>query len=165
MESRFARTRTSVGPGRQPRDQRSRDQRGAVVVEAALVVTFLLTPILAGILTLGERLWHAQKTHAYAARIPGGAVSGTNLTCAELVDRVKDTVVANVNSVSGSLLPIGVDQVVVTVVDQLPTIGVVVQVTVTPPPSTTPSLIPAGQGLTAESTHRLSAVSLSTESC
>lgn len=136
-----------------------------MVVEAALVVTFLLVPLLAGVLTLGERLWHAQKSHAYAVRIPGGAVTGTNLTCAELVSRVKDTVVANVNSVGGSLLPIGADQVVVTVVEQLPTIGVVVEVAITTPPTATPSLFPAGQGLVAETTLRLSAVSLSTVSC
>lgn len=117
-------------------------------------------------ITVGEKLWRAQKVDAYALRIPGGAVSGTNLTCSELVDRVRSTVVHNVNNLDDSLPDIGVEQVVVDVVEVLPAVGVVVEVGITS--STVDSSaegLPAGGDLVSEATLRLSHVSLSTGSC
>jgi hypothetical protein len=71
-----------------------RTQRGAAVVEAALVISFVLIPLLVGVLTFGERLWRAQAVEPYNARVAPTQIVG-HFTCAELVDRVKQTVVNN----------------------------------------------------------------------
>jgi hypothetical protein len=133
-----------------------RTQRGAAVVEAALVISFVLIPLLVGVLTLGERLWKAQKTDPYDARIAPTQIVGY-FTCEELVDRVKTTVVDNSASLD---TPVDVSWVAVEVVEIVPTVGVLVEVSITVPPATE-----GGSPLVTEATSRLEHVSVSTESC
>lgn len=132
------------------------DQRGAAVVEAALVISFFLVPILVGVLTLGEKLWAAQRSAPYEPRIAPTEIIGT-FTCAELVDRVKTTVVNNAAALD---TPVGVEQVAVDVVETLPTVGAMVEVQVTLPAAS------SGDSATVvEATSRLEQVSVSTETC
>ena len=132
------------------------DQRGAAVVEAALVISFVMIPILLGVLDLGERLWRAQKQPAYEPRIASSEIIGT-FTCEELVDRVKTTVVSNAAAAD---TPIGSDAVAVKVVEAIPTVGAVVDVSVTIPPPEG-----ADNGIVTEATSKLESVSVTTESC
>jgi hypothetical protein len=133
-----------------------RDQRGAAVVEAALVISFVMIPILLGVLDLGERLWRAQKHPPYEPRVASSEIIGS-FTCEELVDRVKTTVAENAAAAS---LPVGTEAVAVDVVEALPTVGAVVDVSVTLPP-------PEGSedAVVTEATSKLENVSVSTESC
>jgi hypothetical protein len=137
------------------RKRRNRDQRGAAVVEAALVISFVMIPILVGVLTLGERLWHAQKHPPYEPRLASSDIVGT-FTCDELVSRVKTTVVSNAAAANTS---IGAEAVAVKVVEAIPTVGAVVDVSVTLP------AVGGDSALVTEATSKLENVSVSTESC
>lgn len=127
-----------------------RDQRGAVVVEAAIVITFFVMPMLLGVLTYGYRLWQAQKYDPYEPRIYASQVVGI-FDCIGLVDRVKNTVV---NNISGLGVPIDPSWVSVSVIE-IDQTGVLVEVTVTVPP-------PGGSGNPAvlSSATRLENVSM-----
>jgi hypothetical protein len=133
-----------------------RTQRGAAVVEAALVISFILVPLLVGVLTFGERLWRAQAVEPYNARVAPTQIVG-HFTCAELVDRVKQTVVNNSANLDR---PVELSWVAVEVVEIVPTVGVLVDVSITVPP-----LKESGSPLVTEATSRLEHVSVSTESC
>lgn len=124
-------------------------------MEAALVIALFLTPMLVGVLTLGERLWNMQKYDPYEPRIYASQIVGS-FDCIGLVDRVKNTVV---NNISGLGVPIDPTWVNAVVVDVDPT-GVLVDVTVTVPP-------PGGSGspTVLRSATRLENVSLSTIAC
>jgi hypothetical protein len=121
-----------------------------------MVISFFLIPTLVGVLTLGERLWHAQKVAPYEPRIASSQIIG-RFTCAELVDRVKTTVV---NNAAAANTTIGTGDVVVQVVEALPTVGAVVDVSVTLPP-------PDGGDtpLVTGATSKLENVSVTTETC
>lgn len=109
---------------------RRRDQRGAVVVEAALVISFFLIPLLVGVLTLGQRLWDAQHKDPYEPRVASSQVRGV-FTCTDLVSRVETTVA---NNIAGLGVPMDPSWVTAKVVEVFPTVGVLVDVTVTVPP-------------------------------
>lgn len=111
--------------------RRRRDQRGAVVVEAALVISFFLIPLMVGTFALGERLWDAQHKDPYEPRVASSQVRGV-FTCTELVSRVETTVA---NNIAGLGVPIDASWVTAQVVEVLPTAGVLVDVKVTVPPS------------------------------
>ena len=137
------------------RRQQCGDQRGAVVVEAALVITFFLVPMVVGVLTLGLKLWNLQKYDPYEPRIYASQVRGV-FDCTGLVDRVRNTVV---NNISGLGVPIDLSWVDAVVVDVDPT-GVLVDVTVTVPP-------PGGSGspMVMRSASRLENVNLTSIAC
>ena len=141
-------------------------QSGAAAVEAGLVTTFLM-PLLIGVLFYGNYFWHAQKVDAYAPRIAQGGIVGSQLTCDELVDRVKATVLSTVNGVRGSGLPLlTADQITADVIEVLPTVGAVVRVGVhVPVASSLTSLLPNNGAVVTETTMRLQNVTLSTSSC
>lgn len=113
------------------RTQRRRSQRGAAVVEAALVISFFLVPMLAGVLTLGEKLWQAQKHGPYEPRVAPSQIIGV-FGCTEIVDRVQTTVA---NNIAGLGVPVQTDWVSARVVEVTPTAGVLVETTVTVPPA------------------------------
>ena len=141
-----------------------RPERGAVAVEAGLVSTVLM-PLLLGVLVFGNYLWHAQRVDAYAVRIPSGAIQGSGLTCQELVDRVKATVVQNADNLSGTT---GIDlgDVTAQVVQVLPAVGAVVNVSVrVPVASTLASMLPDHGAVVTDTLVRLDDVTLSTQSC
>jgi Flp pilus assembly pilin Flp len=133
-----------------------RSEHGAAVVEAALVISFVLIPLLVGVLTLGERLWRAQAVEPYNARVAPTQIVG-HFTCAQLVDRVKQTVVDNSASLD---TPVDISWVGVQVVEIVPTVGVLVEVSIT-----VPAANEGGSPLVTEATSRLEHVTVSTESC
>jgi hypothetical protein len=133
-----------------------KDQRGAVVVEAAIVIAFFVLPMLVGVLTYGSRLWQAQKYDPYEPRIYASQVVGSFTDCLGLIDRVKNTVV---NNISGLGVPIDPTWVSVAVIDIDPT-GVLVDVTVS-----VPSADGSGSPVVLRSATRLENVSLGVSSC
>ncbi len=136
--------------------RRRRNQRGAVVVEAALVISFFLIPLMVGTFTLGERLWQAQKKDPYEPRIASSQVVGV-FTCSELISRVESTVA---NNIQGLGVPIDLGWVKAQVVEAVPDVGVLVEVTVTvPPPDGT------GDPVVTEASVQLENATLSTSLC
>jgi hypothetical protein len=119
-------------------------------------MSFVLIPLLVGVLTLGERLWRAQAIEPYNARVAPTQIVG-HFTCAQLVDRVKQTVVDNSASLD---TPVDVSWVGVQVVEIVPTVGVLVEVSIT-----VPAAKEGGSPLVTEATSRLEHVTVSTESC
>lgn len=135
---------------------RPRDQRGAAVVEAALVISFLLVPILVGVIKFGFLIWDQQKQPPYDARLAPSEIIG-RFDCAELVDRVKRTVVGNSAALDA---PLQAESVAVQVVEATPTVGVLVEVRVH-----VPAAYGTGNPLVTEAASRLSHVTLTTETC
>jgi hypothetical protein len=125
-------------------------------VEAALVISFLLFPILVGVVKFGFLIWDQQKQPPYDARIAPSEIIG-RFDCAQLVDRVKTTVVNNVAALD---TPLSADSVVVDVVEATPAVGVLVEVEVRLPAGSA-----AGSPVVAEAASRLSHVTLTTETC
>jgi hypothetical protein len=125
-------------------------------VEAALVISFLLFPILVGVVKFGFLIWDQQKQPPYDARIAPSEIIG-RFDCAQLVDRVKTTVVNNVAALD---TPLSADSVVVEVVEATPAVGVLVEVEVRLPAESA-----AGSPVVAEAASRLSHVTLTTETC
>jgi Flp pilus assembly protein TadG len=143
---------------------RARAERGAAAVEAGLVSTILM-PLMVGVLVYGNYFWHAQNVDAYAARIPTGQVSGSQLTCQQLVDRVKQTVLDNIDGLHADA-PIQLADITAEVVQVLPTVGAVVHVSVRVPVATTlSSMLPNGGAVVTDTLLRLDDVTLSTSSC
>lgn len=138
------------------RRQQWRDQRGAVVVEAAIVIAFFVLPMLVGVLTYGARLWQAQKYDPYEPRIYTSQVVGSFADCLSLIDRVKNTVV---NNISGLGVPIDPSWVSVSVIE-IDTTGVLVEVTVSVPPASG-----SGSPVVLRSATRLENVSMGVTSC
>jgi hypothetical protein len=132
------------------------DQRGAAAVEAALVISFLLIPILVGVVKFGFLIWDQQKQPPYDARIAPSEIIG-RFDCAQLVDRVKTTVVNNAAVLD---TPLSADAVVVDVVEATPAVGVLVEVEVRLPAESA-----SGSPVVAEAASRLSHVTLTTETC
>ena len=145
-------SRTSVQVRRRSRG----GQRGAAAVEAALVISFFLAPVLVGVVTVGEQLWHAQRQSPYEVRTVAFEVVG-RFTCAQLVDRVKATLVAGSNHLD---VPLDADWIAVEVVDVLPTVGAVVDIRIS-----VPTLDALGSATVSESSERLQNVSVTTETC
>lgn len=143
----------------------ARSERGAAAVEAGLVTTFMM-PLLLGILFFGNYFWHAQKAELYDARIPTGAYAGQTFTCDGLVAQVKSDVVALVNSTNGTAPDIGLGDVTALVVDVVPNVSAVVQVSVAAPVvSGLGSWLPDGGAVVNETVLRLDDVALTTDTC
>jgi Flp pilus assembly pilin Flp len=137
------------------RRQQWRDQRGAVVVEAALVIALFLVPMVLGVLTFGYKLWQLQKYDPYEPRIYASQVVGV-FDCTGLLDRVKNTVRTNI---SGLGVPVDLSWIDAVVIESDAT-GVLVDVTVTVP-------YPDGSGDAAvlKSATRLENVELTAVTC
>jgi Flp pilus assembly protein TadG len=145
---------------------RLRSERGAAAVEAGLVTTFLM-PLMAGVLFYGNWFWHAQHVPQAAARLPQGAVVGYNLTCSEVVSLVKQAVVDQSTALGDAYAPaIGLDQVAAEVVEVLPDMSAVVNVSVTTQmDGGLTAWLPNDGNLVTEATMRLQNVTVSTSAC
>jgi hypothetical protein len=147
---------------------RRRGERGAVAVEAAILLSMVLIPLLLGVITYGMYFWQAQKVSPLSQRLPLQSIVG-QYNCAELVDKVKTTVQNALPSVSGLFgeeLPL--TAIGVTVINVLPTIGVEVSVSITlSGASDLGGLLPLPNGgnLISEATYRLDNVQLTTTGC
>jgi hypothetical protein len=153
---------------RPPAPERSRRERGSVAVEAGLFISFVIAPLLLGVLTYGSYFWQAQKVGPLTSRLPLEDIVGT-FNCAQLIDRVKTTVKSALPSITGlvgSDLPL--TAIGVTVVDVLPTVGV--DITVSLQLQSSFDLgglvpLPNGGALLSEATYRLDNVKLTTAGC
>jgi hypothetical protein len=153
---------------RPPAPDGRRTQRGSVAVEAGLFISFVLAPLLLGVLTYGSYFWQAQKVEPLSSRLPLQDIVGT-FNCAQLIDRVKTTVKNALPSVTGlvdSDLPL--TAIGVTVIDAVPTVGVDVTVSIRLQSSfDLGGLVPLPNGgaLLSEATYRLDNVKLTTAGC
>lgn len=145
---------------------RRRTERGAAAVEAALVCSFVLMPLLLGVLLYGSWFWQAQKVDPLASRLPVDGISGT-FSCEELVNQVRTTVA---NALSSDSLGVSVpaEAIAVEVVNVLPDVGAYVHVTINVPASEQFGgllPLPNGGSLVSEATYRLNDVVVTTSSC
>ena len=140
---------------------------GAVAVEAALAMTFILMPLLLGMLQLGDYFWDAQRVDAVTPGVPTGGVAG-EFTCGELKDAVAASVVATIEGLDLDLDPVEVDDVAVSVVEVLPDVGATVQIHIElDTRGGLASLIPlpSGGSLVTDFTQRLNDVAVTTAGC
>lgn len=150
------------------RHRRGERERGAVAVEAAFILSVVLIPLLLGVITYGMYFWRAQAAEPLASRLPLVNIVGT-FNCAQLVDRIKTTVQNALPEVSGlidGVLPL--EDIGVRVIEVLPTIGVVVEVSIKV--GGTDALsgllpLPNGGALLSEATYRLENIKLTTAGC
>lgn len=157
-------------PVRATRPVRStrRGDRGAIAVEAAVILSVVLMPLLLGVLTYGNYFWQAQKAQPIAAQLPMQSIVGL-FNCAELVDRVKTTVqnaLPSVTNLFNGVLPL--DAIGVRVVNVLPSVGVDIVVSVSVPAANQLGglvPLPNGGNLVSEATYRLDNVQLTTAGC
>lgn len=135
-------------------------------VEAGLVTVFL-SPLLLGVLWFGDHFWQQQHKQAYDPRVSQQSLFGEYGSCEQLLTAVRNSVVVNVNNVSG-VTPIDLDAVTAEVVDFLPDqLGVDVRLSVRVPKadSAVSGLLPDNGDLVAEALTRLENVRLTTQSC
>lgn len=147
---------------------RVRTHEGAVAVEAALVLCFVIVPLLLGVVHYGTYFWHAQRVDAYAWRIPQDAIVG-RFTCAELVARVQSLAAGLVANVGDALpAPPSPTGIVVDVIRVVPEMGADVRIALTVPVVTQvlPWLpLPNGGAVVTEFLTRLENVQVTTTSC
>jgi hypothetical protein len=143
-------------------------ERGAIAIEAAVILSVVLMPLLLGVLTYGSYFWQAQKAQPLAAQVPMQNIVG-QFTCVQLVDRVKTTVqnaLPSVTSLYTGQLPL--DDIGVRVVNVLPTVGVDIVLSISVPAATQlGGLLPLPNDgrLLTEATYRLDNVQLTTAGC
>lgn len=123
-----------------------------------MVVSVILAPLLTGIISYGHLMWQKQDVGPLASRLPMDGITGT-FTCTDLISAVKDAVIANmpaINGATGSVLP---EDVTVAVIEALPSVGAVVEVSVSVDlDASVGGLVPMPAGLTevvSEATYRL----------
>ena len=145
-----------------------RTERGAIAVEAALVLTFIMIPLVLGVITYGSYFWQAQKVQPLSQRLPMDDIVG-EFDCAQLIDRVKTTVqnaLPNVDGALNGVLPLSA--IGVQVVNVLPTVGVDIVLSIQLPAVTQLGgllPLPNGGNLLSEATYRLDNVKLTTAGC
>jgi hypothetical protein len=145
-----------------------RSERGAAAVEAGLVISLFLIPLVLGIITYGSYFWQAQKVEPLTSRLPLQNIVGT-FNCNELIDRIKTTVKSALPSITGLVgtdLPLSA--IGVSAIRALPTVGVDVTVSLgLHSPFDLNGLIPLPNGgqLLSEATYRLDNVKLTTAGC
>lgn len=142
-------------------------EKGAAAVEAALVSSVLLVPLLLGVVTWGDYFFRAQRVDTLAPGVPVGGVAG-EFTCQGLKDRVASTVVDVVGDLDASLVGIDVSDVTVSVVEVLPDVGVVVDIHIeTPLVGGLASLIPlpGGGSIVTDFSQRLEDVTVTDVVC
>lgn len=148
------------------RRRRATGERGAIAVEAAVLIGFVLIPLMLGVISYGSYFWQAQRVSPLASRLPLDGIVG-QFTCAELVDRVKTTVQSALPQIDGLTGPLPLSSIGVQVVDVLPTIGVDIKVSISVPLTGSLSLfpLPGGGNLLSDASYRLDNVQVSTTSC
>lgn len=150
-----------------PTRGRARRERGAAAVEAALVISLLLAPLLMGVVTWGDYFFRAQRVDTLAPAVPTGGVVGS-FTCQGLKEAVATTVVNVVRDLDVSLAGIDVDDVTVTVVEVLPQVGVTVDIHIeTPLVGGLASLVPlpGGGSIVTDFSQRLQDVRITDVVC
>jgi hypothetical protein len=114
---------------------RPRGARGAVAVEAALMLSVILMPLMLGVFYYGYFLWKAQSQPLLDPNVDQAAFVG-DLCGPELLARVRDTVLVTATNLDdGTHLPISLSDITATLVDPLATgtLGVDVRVSISAP--------------------------------
>lgn len=145
---------------------RSNDERGIAAIEAAILVSILLVPLILGIIQWGDYFWKAQKVDTLAPAVPEGQVAGV-FTCEGLQDVVTAAVVDVVAGLDPDLPVVVPEDVVVTVLEVLPEVGVVVQIHLEVVVDGLSSLVPLPNGgaIITDFTQRFDDVTLSDQVC
>lgn len=154
------RNRSSVRAGARP-------ERGAAAVEAGLVVSVLLVPLVVGVLQWGDYFWRAQRVNSMTPPIAAGAIAGT-FTCTGLKTAVASEVATTVTALNADLGTISASDVTVTVLEMLPDVGVIVQISVrSDAPTGLSSLVPLPNdgAMVVEFVQRLNDVKVSDAIC
>lgn len=140
-------------------------ERGAAAVEAGLVVSVLLVPLMLGVLQWGDYFWRAQRVDTVTPGVPVGAMAAS-FTCDALKNQVATTVVAVVNGLDSSL-GLQASDVTVVVIEVLPDVGVTVDVHISVPTAGLAGLIPlpGGGAFVTDFTQRLDDVRVSDVTC
>ena len=111
---------------------RARPERGAAAVEAGLLVSAILVPLLMGVVNYGYYFWQLQRVPELDPNIDQSGIVGTYCTgqIPDLLTRVKaSALVAAQNLDNGTDLPVSAGDITATVVSYTPdTLGLVVQV-------------------------------------
>jgi hypothetical protein len=112
--------------------RRSRDQHGSVAVEAAIVGSVILVPLLLGILFFGYYLWKMQHVPLLDPNLNQAAFVGV-ICPDELLARVKDAaLVAMENVDDGTGIPLSSNDITTSLVNSVPgQLGVDVRVSIT----------------------------------
>lgn len=143
--------------------------RGSVAVEAALVVSLLLTPFFLGVLYYGQYFWKAQRVGTLDVAIPQGQLAGSYCGTDVLLSRVKELLVGNLSVLGDQLgVPVAASDVTVSVVRILPDLGVDLNVAVSVPVvDEIAGLLPLPNNgaVVKDLTTRLSNVSVNLTSC
>ncbi|MCW2815937.1 MAG: hypothetical protein JWN84_3392 [Nocardioides sp.] len=143
------------------------EQRGAAAIEAGLIVAFFLMPLLMGVLVYGDYFWRAQRVGEYVERAPIDGITGRYETCGQLVDKVKSTLSA-ILAANLSNEPIALENIAVSIVELLPSVGAVVEVSIRTGVTTALGELvplPNGGSVASELTFRLDDVVVTTTSC
>ena len=113
------------------RRSRRRDD-GAVAVESALVLSFILAPLMIGVLTFGLYFWKAQRVPLLDPNIDQSGLVG-EICESEIVDRVRTAALVAVENVDGAdALPVTLSDITATIVSYVPGgLGVDVSVSIT----------------------------------
>jgi hypothetical protein len=148
------------------------DDRGAVAVEAALLISFLLAPLLLGVLYFGAYFWKLQSVPVLDTNIDQSGIVGTFCAGAlpQVVDRVRAAVLSNVQNIdASSQLPISLSDITATIDGYVPNgLGVDVKISITSHVlANTLDLVPVPNGgnVTSDAMIRLENVKISTGSC
>lgn len=156
---------TATGSRTASRLRRSRRDEGGIAALEAGLVTMVLSPMLGGVLWFGNYFWQQQAM--YVPSVTQSQVVGAFADCQNLVQQVKQTVLANVVNASDEV-HVGLDDVVVEVVDFVPDqIGVDVRISVRTPlvGAGVSWLLPNDGDVVSEVLTRLENASLTVPTC
>ena len=129
-----ARHQWAPGWGRRRSVPTRRGQRGAVAVEAALMLSVILMPLMLGVFYYGYFLWKAQSTPLLDPNVDQAAFVG-EICEGELLDRVRAAALVTAENLDdGTHLPIELTDITATVVNFVPNgLGVDVRVSISAP--------------------------------
>lgn len=146
---------------------RRRDQRGAVAVEAALVSSFILVPLLLGVLYYGFYLWKMQSVPLLDPNLDQAGFVG-EVCEGELLDRVKTAALVALENVDDAVgLPLTSNDVTTSLVHAVPgQLGVDVRISITTlVTSSSPVPLPNGGNVVNDVMLRLENVVIKTAGC
>ena len=144
-----------------------RDQRGAVAIEAGLVISFLLVPLLLGVLYYGFYLWKLQQVPLLAPNLDQAAFVGAYCE-ADLLARVKDTALVNMENIDDGVgMPLTSNSITTSLVNAIPgQLGVDVRISVKASAlSASPIPLPLGGQVVNDITVRLENIVIKTTGC
>lgn len=149
-----------------------RPERGAAAVEAALLLSAVLAPLMLGVLNYGYYFWQLQRVPELDPNVDQSGLVGTYCVgqIPDLLNRVRAAALVSANNLDdGNDLPLSLSNITATVVSYTPdTLGLVVNVRFSTNvlDELVPSLpLPNDGNLTSDSKIRLQNVKITSGSC